>query len=209
MPATSTSSRPFVPGTTGWTVHDLDDPEIERQWFEGRYEIVEGVLTTMPAAYFAGGNALFNLARIVKNHIEPTSLNGKFATEVDVVVDEQRVGRSVAAFLLPEDEIRQKEATLAAGRRDSTRTRILVPPTLIVESISPGHERHDLQTKRRWYSEFGVKNYWIVNAFDRSLICLELQSGGYVEVAAGRDEDEVRPPFFPGLVVPLKRVWED
>lgn len=54
MTPTGTSSRPFEPGTTGWTVHDLDDPEIERQWFEGRYEIVEGVLTKMPPAYFTG-----------------------------------------------------------------------------------------------------------------------------------------------------------
>jgi hypothetical protein len=40
MTSIATEPRPFQPGTTGWTVRDLDDPEIERQWFSGRYEIV-------------------------------------------------------------------------------------------------------------------------------------------------------------------------
>lgn len=66
MSRAATSSRPFEPGTTGWTVHDLDDPEIERQWFQGRYEIVEGVLTKIPPAYFAGGNVLFNVMHRIK-----------------------------------------------------------------------------------------------------------------------------------------------
>ncbi|HZL38562.1 MAG TPA: hypothetical protein VFC78_24855 [Tepidisphaeraceae bacterium] len=57
MPLAPTTSRPFIPGTTGWTADDLDDPQIERQWEDGAYEIIEGVLTLMPAAYFAGSNA--------------------------------------------------------------------------------------------------------------------------------------------------------
>lgn len=28
-----TSSRPFQPGTTGWSADDLDDPAIERRWY--------------------------------------------------------------------------------------------------------------------------------------------------------------------------------
>jgi len=38
--------RSVVPGTTRWTADDLDDPRIEREWFRGHYEIIEGVLTT-------------------------------------------------------------------------------------------------------------------------------------------------------------------
>lgn len=45
--AGSKADKPFEPGTTGWTAADLDDPRIEREWFRGRYEIVEGVLTLL------------------------------------------------------------------------------------------------------------------------------------------------------------------
>ncbi|MEM6394393.1 MAG: hypothetical protein AAF797_16625 [Planctomycetota bacterium] len=35
-------SKPFEVGTLGWRVEDLEDPAIARQWFDGRYEIIEG-----------------------------------------------------------------------------------------------------------------------------------------------------------------------
>lgn len=187
-----------------------DDPEIERRWANGRYEIVEGVLTTMPPAYFVGGNALFNVLHRIKSHLEQTGQRGRFATGLDVVVDEDRVARSDAAMLTPADEARQAEAAkTVAPQRDATRVRILVPPTLIIEALSPGHEQHDLKTKKRWYAEFGVPNYWVLDAFAKSLQCMVLDGGSYrTEFNAG-DADVVRPQLFPGLVLPLTPVWED
>lgn len=204
-----TSSRPFEPGTTGWTVHDLDDPQIERQWFEGRYEIVEGVLTKMPPAYFAGGNALFNVMHRVKNFLDAAGISSRFSTEVDVVVDDVRVARSDAVMFSAQDQARQTKAGKAAGRPDPKRTRILIAPTLIIESISPGHEHHDLKTKRRWYAEFGVPNYWILDGYAESLECLVLERGKYRRDAFGHRSDAVRPSLFPGLVLPLKEIWRD
>src|SRR5579862_2711709 len=152
MSSTLTEPRPFEPGTTGWTASDLDDPQIERMWFAGHYEIVEGVLAKMPPAYFVGGEALYRLMYFVTTHIGLKA--GSFSTEVDIVVDEHRVARADAVFLTPDSKKRQTQAALDAGRLDPTRTRILIPPTLIIECISPGHEQHDERTKRRWYAEF-------------------------------------------------------
>jgi len=181
MPSADTSAKPFTPGTTGWTAADLDDPEIERQWFAGRYEIVEGVLTTMPPAYFVGGNSLYRLMYRISRHLEDQGLPWEFANEVDLIVDETRVGVADAALLTPEDLQRQEAAARRARRVDSRRTRILIPPTLLIESISPGHELHDRRTKRRWYAEFGVPNYWIMDAFERSLgaLCSKMASIGW------------------------------
>ena len=78
--------REFIPGTTGWTVDDLDDPDIEKLWFQGRYEIVEGVLTQMAPAYFDGGSALEELLFLIRTHIEAHKLGGKLATEVDLIL---------------------------------------------------------------------------------------------------------------------------
>src|SRR4051812_2069306 len=99
--------REFVPGTTGWSVDDLDDPEIERLWFQGRYEIVEGVLTHMPAAYFDSGSALQELMFRLRSHVESAGLGGKFATEVDLVLGDLRVPRVDAVYL--SDEVREKQ----------------------------------------------------------------------------------------------------
>jgi Uma2 family endonuclease len=207
MPSSLTEVRSFEPGTTGWTASDLDDPEIERQWFDGRYEIVEGVLTKMAPAYFFGGMILLRLMRQIEDHIGSEA--GSFAPEVEIVVDEDRVARADAAFLTPTEKRRQNKAALAAGRKNPRRTRILIPPTLIIECVSPGHEQHDNRTKRRWYAEFGVANYWILDPFKQALKCLVLRNGVYREDAAGRGNVDVCPKLFPKLVLHLEPLWKE
>ena len=207
MSSLDTTAHPFVPGTTGWTASTLDDPAVEARWAQGRFEIIDGVLTTMPPAYFVGGNALIELVFILKTHLSKLGLAGHFGSEADIILDEDRVVVADAVWLTPEDQRRQREATQRAGRTDADRTRILVPPTLVIESVSPGHERHGEQTKRRWYAEFGVPNYWLLDAFSKSLRCLKLEAGRYVVDAEGFGSDEVRPTLFPDLTIPLSRLW--
>ena len=202
-------AKTFEPGSTGWSAADLHDPAVERAWLDGRYEIINGVLSVMAAAYFDGGEATVNLVSIVKDHLRARGVRGGFATEVDVIIDNLRVVRADAVYLDGETKRRQRAAAVAAGRRDPRRTRILVPPTLVIESISPGHEVHDRVTKRAWYGEFGVPNYWLLDTFDRSLECLVLDGGQYRTDAAGRDADVVRPVAFAGLAIPLAEVWAE
>jgi Uma2 family endonuclease len=100
-----------------------------------------------------------------------------------------------------------EQQTPGSSRTDPARTRILVPPSLVIESVSPGHERHDRDVKRKWYAEFGVPHYWLLNAYERTLDCLVLQGGVYEVAQTVRDDAQVRPPPFPGLVIPLAHVW--
>ncbi len=207
MSATIAETKLFEPGTTGWTVDDLNDPEIERQWFAGRFEIVEGVLTTMPPAYFDGSFPMGRLIRIVERHLDRKSLPGDFANEVDFVLARRRVARVDVAFLTPEDSQRQEKANAERGRRKLKYGRLLVPPTLVIESISMGHEAHDEETKLQWYEQFGVPNYWLLNAYAKTLRCLVLDNGKYRVDQEGSDGAELRPSLFPGLVISLKDLW--
>ena len=206
MTAPATSFRPFEPGTTGWTVDDLNDPEIERLWEKGAYEIVEGVLAKMPPAYFDGSLALNRLRRIVERHLDQSRLPGDFTTEVDLVLAPKRVARVNLMFTTPADMKRQ-EADATPRRHNLRYGRLRVPPTLIVESLSPGHEDHDADTKRQWYAQARVPNYWLLDGYARSLECLVLEGDRYRTDQAGRNTDEVRPALFPGLVVPLASLW--
>jgi Uma2 family endonuclease len=62
-------------------------------------------------------------------------------------------------------------------------------------------------TKLRWFAEFGLINYWVLDAYAKSLDCLVLDGGSYRVDQHGGDGDEVRPSLFPGLVLPLKEIW--
>jgi Uma2 family endonuclease len=198
--------RVFAPGTTGWTVDDLDDPEIDRLWRAGRYEIVEGVLTQMAPAYLDGSFALQRLLKVLQAHFDAEGIAGDFAGEADFVVGRARVPRVDAIFLTDEQKRRQAKAN-AGNRRRLKYGRLVVAPLLAIESVSIGHEDHDRETKRRWYEEFGVPNYWILDAYAKSLECLKLRRGKYALDQIGRKKGAVTPSAFPGLVIRLDDLW--
>lgn len=207
MTISMTLSRPFEPGTTGWTIDDLNDPKIERMWESGAYEIVEGVLATMPPAYYDGALPLNRLRRLIERYLDVHELEGEFTTEVDLIAGQKRVIRPDMMFMTPQDHQRQQAANARHGKQSLKFGRILVPPTMILESVSLGHEAHDRETKRLWYAEFGVPNYWIIDGFARNLECLILDGADYRLDQAGRDKEEIRPSMFPGLSIPLGQVW--
>ena len=201
--------RKFTVGTTGWTAADLDDPRFERHWDSGRFEIVEGVLTRMAAAYLDGTLPLARLRRTVERHLDREGLPGDFTHEVDFVVGRRRIASPDMIFTTPEDLQKQAEARarLRSVRPRIRLGRLLVPPTLVVESLSIGHEDHDREVKRHWYSEFKVQNYWLLNAFTRTLECLVLSGNEYKVDVTGQNNDEIRPTLYPGLVVRLSELW--
>jgi Uma2 family endonuclease len=79
----------------------------------------------------------------------------------------------------------------------------------VIESLSWGHESHDRETKRSWYAEAGIPNYWLLDAQERSLECLVLEGSGYRTDQSGRDAAELRPSAFPGLVISLGTLWAE
>lgn len=207
-----TERKRFASGTTGWTASDLDDPQIEAVWERRHYEIIEGVLARMPPGHYDSSVALGRLIEVLLPAARVGDERAVIPTEVDVVGGELRVPKVDALYLSPQDREKQKQlnAIDAQGaRRHLTYGRILVPPTLIIESLSRGHEDHDRVTKRRWFAEMKVPNYWLLNYFDRSLECLALEGDDYRVDASGKGEQEVRPSLFPGLVISLGKLWAD
>lgn len=201
--------RPFEVGTTGWTVADLDDPAIEARWFAEPLEIIEGVLTRMPPAYFDGGFRLDELEQQIRDHGRQSKLRYSFVHEADIVIGARRIVRADAAMMAPGDRERFVSAATAAGKRKRGRQRIYAPPTLIIESVSPGHAGHDRETKFRWYAEFGVPNYWIFEPLKKSLDCYTLSKNRYVLAAAGTAPDKFNVPYFDGLKIDLGAIFAD
>ena len=109
--------------------------------------------------------------------------------------------------MTPTEQKRQAQASHRAGKPDPQRARILVPPSLIIESVSPGHEAHDRKTKRRWYAEFGVPHYWLLDGYARTLECLSLERGRYRVDASGKQAQLIRPRMMSGLALRLASVW--
>lgn len=81
-------------------------------------------------------------------------------------------------------------------------------PDLIFEFVSPSpaDRRRDYIDKRIDYEKVGVKEYIIVDRFDRKVTILSLRGGRYSERIISAD-GTYDSPLLPGFAVPLATVW--
>ncbi len=203
------TKRAFVPGTTGWSADDLLDPEVERHWDKGRYEIVEGVLTIVPPAEFASSASLFRLCMVITRFMESHGLKGSFGPETDYILTPERVARTDALLIMETDFPKHRRTSQVSkrSRRKGRIGRITVPPTLVIELVSPGHEAHDRVTKRKWYQDAGVPHYWILDEIHRTLECFWHDGTKFVSDVKGKGQETIRPCLFRGLKIPLGDLW--
>ena len=199
----------LMPGTHGWSASDLEDPEVNDLFQEGRFEILDGVLAKMPPANFDGGEGATNLIFLLRDHLKAQQIPARFAHEVDIQVDDERYLRADAVCVLGDDLMRMQQHAARLGRKSWGKAAIMIGPSLIIESVSEGHEAHDRKTKRRHYADLGAKRYWIVDVFARSLECLVLDGDTLREEASGRRDDIIVVPSLPGFSIPLDQVWGD
>jgi Uma2 family endonuclease len=169
----STMTRTTVPAGP-WTVDDLDDfPEGSTT----RYELVDGALLVSAEPSLQHQRVNAQVLRLLQDHAPPD-------LEVFLPVD---VRLSPVRQIAPDVTVVRRE--------DATGRRLERAPLLVVEVLSPSTRTVDLVLKRRVLEEAGVPSYWLVDPDDGVVTVLELEEGGYREVAQGDDVTVERP--FP------------
>jgi Uma2 family endonuclease len=87
------------------------------------------------------------------------------------------------------------------GRTPNVRTDL---PTIAVEFVSAGkrNRQRDYVDKRREYLAVGIKDYWIIDRFQRKLTVVRQAEPEPVEQVVA-ESDTYRPPLLPGFELPL------
>lgn len=80
-------------------------------------------------------------------------------------------------------------------------------PDLVVEIVSPSSARYDRVTKLDGYLSKGVPEYWLVHPDERYVERFVLTEGGYLLAESAVDDAVFSPASFPGLSIPLERLW--
>jgi Uma2 family endonuclease len=85
---------------------------------------------------------------------------------------------------------------------------IVGTPDLIVEILSPGNIKHDLDTKFELYQEASLPEYWIVNPMERNIIVYTLRDGAFSGSKIFTEGENAVSKHFKGLEVSVEKVFE-
>ena len=81
-------------------------------------------------------------------------------------------------------------------------------PDLIIEILSEGNSKKEMDIKYDLYEENGVKEYWIVNPNEKTIAIYVLQNDKYIGIKPLIEDSKLQSPTFPTLKFPVKRVFE-
>ncbi|WP_339698002.1 Uma2 family endonuclease [Algoriphagus aquimarinus] len=81
-------------------------------------------------------------------------------------------------------------------------------PDLIVEVLSPGNNKKELQNKYEVYEESGIQEYWIISPYEETLMINKLINGKYVPSRLFTRGDIVKSDCITGFEVDLEEFFE-
>lgn len=84
-------------------------------------------------------------------------------------------------------------------------------PDLIVEIVSPGNSKKEMGIKFDLYQEFGVREYWIVNPQEETILIYVLKDGEFVGMRplAKGETKTAQSVIFPELIFDVEAVFLD
>jgi len=183
----------WVPGPPQgqWTYDDYaaipDDGNI--------YEVVKGVLYMSPSPIPDHQTVSLEIAAYLRQYVQLAGLGRVFTEPTDVELSPKNIVKPDVLVLLKEHFDR------------FTRTRIVGAPDLVVEILSPGTWRHDLQGKLEAYEQAGVPEYWIVSPAEQVVEVFVLEGAAYQSAGIFRGSAILPSQVVPDWSVPVERLF--
>jgi len=82
-------------------------------------------------------------------------------------------------------------------------------PDIVVEILSPGNNKKELQNKYEVYEEAGVLEYWIIHTLLNTFLKYTLIEGHFQASRLLTIGDQVTTSILPGFVLSLEELFED
>ena len=157
---------------------------------EFNYELIHGVVIVTPFASLAERDPNEELGRLLRNYQD------KHPGVLDKTVFEQ--------YVRTPDTRRRADRVIWAGLGRTPDFQKDVP-TIIVEFVSPSRrdQLRDYVFKRDEYLAVGVKEYWVIDRFRRTMTVFHSASSPDSPTVIA-ENDTYRPALLPGFELPLK-----
>jgi Uma2 family endonuclease len=175
------------------------DEYLNADYVEGyRYELARGVLevTTIPREFPHAMIVWFFQLKLGDYHREHPGIIARFggADTYHLVLPTMASGRN------PDVAV-----TLRGTPKDPEGDR---PPALAIEVVSRGKRarERDYVTKRQEYLAYGLREYWIVDPFERRVTVLIRNGDAWIE-RVFLDGQAAEGLVLPGFAVPVAEIW--
>lgn len=167
------------------TIEDLDAMPDDGH----RYEIIEGELYVSRAPNLKHQRASGNLFADLRTYLSMNRIGEVLATP----------GLTLSQY----DGVIPDLVYISYERRDEIASgdRIMGAPDLVVEIVSPGaeNEKRDRIAKRQLYGKYGVKEYWVVDPYQRTVEVYVLEGQRLTLKATHSEADELTSSLLPGF----------
>lgn len=160
-----------------------------------RYEIIEGELFMAPSPITAHQDILRNLGFFLWMFIKEKDLGKVYYAPFDVIFSETDIVQPDILFI-------SKERLGII-----TEENVQGAPDLIVEILSPSNPYRDKVIKKKLYSKYGVKEYWIVDPKEEKIEVFILERKFLKSFKVYSKEDTLESCLLRELRIDVKQVF--
>ena len=165
---------------------------------DNRYEIIGGELYASPSPTLWHQVLSTELSFALKRFLMEHNTGRILAAPMDVYLSQHDVVEPDLLIVLNDNLDVIKRGPWIEGA-----------PDLIVEILSPSSIRNDWVRKSALYAMVGVKEYWIVDPSNRSIVVQSLTNGQFVQSGVYTQDTVLRSPLLEGLELDLQPVFAE
>ena len=174
--------------------------------FSERVELIKGYIMQMSGPNRRHQHISFEISRIVGNFFYKTHCQA-FAAPFDVRFYDRQKSLKADKDIYT---VVQPDLCVICDKSKMDERGCLGAPDWIIEILSPGNSKKEVQKKYDLYEEHGVREYWIIYPDEQSVLQFVLNEQGKYYLHKIFAEDDLVPSYlFPDLLIDLKDVFED
>jgi len=173
---------------------------------DARVELIDGVIYDMsPAPSRVHQEIVIELATLIKNYLKSSNKPCKvYTAPFDVVLVEEGQDEKQAINVV------QPDISIICDKKKLTERGCVGAPEMIIEVVSENNSSHDYIRKLNLYTQFKVKEYWIVNPNNQTILVYRLKDNeeDYLPPEAYTFNDKVKVGIFEDLIIDFAQIKE-
>ncbi len=172
--------------------------------FSERVELIKGKIFKMsPAPSSSHQDISLNLTRIFDKVFYKTTCK-MYVAPFDVRLVNFKESTSENKIL----SVVQPDLCVICDRSKIDAKGCIGAPDLVVEILSTGNSKKEMDTKFDLYQENKILEYWIVDPLQKTILIYVLENERYIGLKPFLVDSKITSPTFPNLKVSVKKVFE-